>query len=325
MFFSIVVPVFNVETYIEKCVQSVLEQTFSDWELLLIDDGSTDQSGMLCQTFVEKDSRVRYFYKENGGPSDTRNYGIERSQGKYLFFLDSDDFIANFALESLYEECIDWKMPDVLLSEGEFLYSEDGITKRRNFNCKEYKGISGRDAILKTMHIAPNWGVFGKCYRLDYWRKHGFWFSKGKLGEDLEMVDRVVLEAETISMVPTFYYYRLSRGGSLTTEVNKKQKFDDLLALISWEKYFEEKHIDEEVRTAFRSMTVRMYCYEILGSVYLFKGDEKKELLKLEAEMLFYLNYSSKQGIKLMKILCRCFGLKFSCFVLGKLKHWGIV
>ena len=61
MFFSIVVPVFNVETYIEKCVQSVLEQTFSDWELLLIDDGSTDQSGMLCQTFVEKDSRVRYF------------------------------------------------------------------------------------------------------------------------------------------------------------------------------------------------------------------------------------------------------------------------
>ena len=325
MFFIIVVPVFNVESYIEECVQSVIEQTFSEWELLLIDDGSTDQSSVFCQAFAGKDSRIHYFYKENGGPSDTRNYGIKRARGQYLFFLDSDDFIAEFALESLYRECMDQKMPDVLLSEGEFLYSKNRITKKKSFNCVEYRGITGRNAVLKTMYITPNWGVFGKCYRLDYWRKHEFWFAKGRLGEDLEIIDRVVLEAETVSMVPMFYYYRISREGSLTSKINKKQKFDDLLALISWEKYFEEREIDKEVRTAFRKMTVSMYCYEILGNAYLFKGNEKRELLELAEGLLFYLDYSSKKGVRLMKILCRCLGIRFSCFVLGRLKRWGIV
>lgn len=84
--------------------------------------------------------------------------GSKGPEDNIFFFLDSDDFIAEFALESLYRECMDQKMPDVLLSEGEFLYSKNRITKKKSFNCVEYRGITGRNAVLKTMYITPNWG-----------------------------------------------------------------------------------------------------------------------------------------------------------------------
>ena len=99
---SIIVPVYNVEEYLKQCLDSILEQTFSDYEVILVNDGSTDNSGLICQEYAEKDSRIRYFEKENGGLSDARNYGIEQAQGEYLTFVDSDDFLDKMHLNVLY-------------------------------------------------------------------------------------------------------------------------------------------------------------------------------------------------------------------------------
>lgn len=175
-FFSIVVPVYNVEKYIERSIQSVVSQTFDNWELLLVDDGSTDASSEICRRYAATDKRIQVFCKENSGAADTRNYGVDMAGGQYLLFLDSDDSIMDLALDTLYKECVEQNMPDVILSEGGYLYDGETARERKNYSRDEYKGITGRNAVLKTMQIAPNWAVFGKCFRLDFWRTHAFRF-----------------------------------------------------------------------------------------------------------------------------------------------------
>ena len=99
---SVIVPVYNTEKYLHRCVDSILAQTFTDFELLLIDDGSTDSSGAICDEYAQKDSRVRVFHKENGGVSSARNLGLDKAKGKWVTFVDSDDWIKESFLNKLY-------------------------------------------------------------------------------------------------------------------------------------------------------------------------------------------------------------------------------
>lgn len=98
---SCIIPVYNTEKYLRRCIESVLAQTFVDWEMLLIDDGSTDASGSICDEYAAKDERIRVFHKENGGISSARNLGLNYAQGEWIFFVDSDDSLPKTSLESL--------------------------------------------------------------------------------------------------------------------------------------------------------------------------------------------------------------------------------
>ena len=97
---SIIVPVYNTEKYLDRCIQSILSQTYTDFELLLIDDGSTDSSGVICDKYAEQDSRVRVFHKENGGVSSARNIGLDNANGVWITFCDSDDWVYPYWLEN---------------------------------------------------------------------------------------------------------------------------------------------------------------------------------------------------------------------------------
>ena len=99
---SVIVPIYNVEKYLRQCLDSIQNQTYQNFECLLINDGSPDNSADICREYVEKDSRFKYFEKENGGLSDARNYGIRQSKGSYLTFVDSDDWLEHDALDRLY-------------------------------------------------------------------------------------------------------------------------------------------------------------------------------------------------------------------------------
>lgn len=102
---SVIVPVYNTEKYLGECVQSILNQIFTDFELLLIDDGSTDQSGAICDTYALQDKRVKVFHKENGGVSSARNMGLDEARGEWIVFVDSDDWVAN----SYFSELLSFK------------------------------------------------------------------------------------------------------------------------------------------------------------------------------------------------------------------------
>ena len=99
---SIIVPIYNVEQYIDKCIQSILNQTYQNLEIILVDDGATDRSGSIADSYAAKDKRIKVFHKENGGISDARNYGLDHVTGDYILFVDSDDFIENTMCERLF-------------------------------------------------------------------------------------------------------------------------------------------------------------------------------------------------------------------------------
>lgn len=323
MLFSIVVPVYNVEKYISICIDSIVRQTYSNWELLLIDDGSTDRSYEICREYEEREERIHLYKKKNTGQADTRNIGIEYAVGDYLLFVDSDDYIATDTLQRLYDECRRWKQVDVIISEGEFQVYGNQVEERINWKAEEYSGISGRDTLIRTMRTAPNWSPCGKCYRLLYWRDHGFSFAKNRFSEDFELIDRVVLEAKRVSMIKTFYYYRRFREDSTMTKPNKKLRIDELWALKSWEQYFFERGIDKdpELLLAFRNIFSNLYCHEILANLYLFSATEKKEVLQEIKKYKFYLNYGKNKENKAIRIAVRYLGFPLTCELLGIIKR----
>lgn len=326
LLFSIVIPVYNVEKYIEACVESILAQSYSQWEILLVDDGSTDGSGQICKTYASQYENIHLLTKENTGQADSRNRGVEMATGDYLVFVDSDDYIAANTLEVMYAACEKWNRPDVVLSEGMHEIFGNKLGGYHHWNCEDYPGLPGRETILKTMKTAPNWSPCGKCYRLAYWREHGFHFLSNRLSEDFELIDRVILEAGCVTMVPTFYYYRRFRENSTMTKTNKKLKRDELLNLFEWEKYYIDKGInqDAELLSAFRRVHANLFCHDILGNVYLFEGEEKKEMLTLAKKLLFLLQYGDNREVAVVRASIRCVGLKGTCFLLGMIKRWRI-
>lgn len=323
MLFSIVVPVYNVEKYISICIDSIIQQTYSNWELLLIDDGSTDRSYEICKEYEKKDERIYLYKKENTGQADTRNIGIGYATGDYLLFVDSDDYIDTDTLQRLYDECCRWKQVDVIISEGEFQVYGNQVEERKNWNAEEYLGISGRDVLIKTMRIAPNWSPCGKCYRRLYWIEHRFSFVKNRFAEDFELIDRVVLEAKCVSMIKTFYYYRRFRKDSTMTKPNKKLRVDELWALKSWEQYFVDRGIDKdpELLLAFRNIFSDLYCHEILANLYLFSAPEKRRVLQEIKKYKFYLNYGKNKEIKAIRIAVKYLGFPLTCELLGIVKQ----
>ncbi len=320
--FSIVVPVYNVELYLKECIESIIEQTYSEWELILIDDGSTDKSGEICRSYEKQDERIKVFTKTNSGQADSRNVGIEKATGDYLLFVDSDDFIANDTLQRCYEKCVEWNLPDIILSEGMFEVRDGIMAEDHQWESAEYQGFSGRETLLKTMKAAPNWSPCGKCYRLDFWKKHGFRFPTKRLAEDFALIDKVVLEADCAVMVPSFYYYRRFRENSTMTSVNKKLKYDELLNLIDWEQFLQDRELGDELTTAFRKRFAVLYCHDILGNLYLFKGKERKDVLVMARELKFYLAYTEGTEERMVGVVTKIIGLKNTCLLLGWLKRY---
>lgn len=170
--FSIIVPVYNTEKYLDKCVHSILKQTYPDFELILVDDGSTDQCPQMCDTYQKKDSRVKVLHKKNGGVSSARNLGISVAEGTYIWFIDSDDYIEPFSLQQLYEAQQD-KDADMYI-----------------FNCRNERGLfSGTfDEFLCKYYFTyiVGFGPWNKLYKRKIIIDNGIRFDQEEtVGEDL--------------------------------------------------------------------------------------------------------------------------------------------
>ena len=126
---SIIIPVYNGEKYLNSCISSILQQSFTDFELLLVDDGSTDVSGEICDGYAAGDSRVRVFHVENGGPSRARNLGLREAMGQYVAFVDADDELYPDSLESM-AQCVTDAFPELIMAEANTVDAEGNILKR---------------------------------------------------------------------------------------------------------------------------------------------------------------------------------------------------
>ena len=212
---SIIVPVYNVEEYLRECVDSVLNQTYSDVEVILVDDGSTDQSGNICDEYAEMDSRIKVIHKKNEGVSAARNTGIETASGERIIFVDSDDSIHPRLLES-YRELDDDSV--TLLCD----YTTDMEEwKRFSLNdFQEHMEFVAREKFMKLFYKGYMNPPFNKYFRADIIREHQIRFPEDmSLGEDLifNMKYLAAVKSDYRILHGPFYYYRENRAGSLST------------------------------------------------------------------------------------------------------------
>lgn len=203
---SIIVPIYNVEKYIAKCLESVKKQTLTDFECLLIDDGTKDNSIEVAKEVTRDDNRFIYFHKENGGLSDARNYGIKRAKGEYVFFLDSDDYIREDLLEKAYVMA---KKHDSDITCFDIMYVYEDRTDINTVNMKEVDSFKDNKELIYINHSANN-----KIFRRSF--LEGKSFIKGIWYEDMATVPVWVGKANNVSYVNEALYFYVQRSGSIS-------------------------------------------------------------------------------------------------------------
>lgn len=222
---SIIVPVYNVESYLEKCVKSILNQTYSNFEVLLINDGSTDNSPNICENLKELDSRIKIFHKKNEGVSATRNFGIENSTGKFITFIDSDDFINKDMLEVLYNNL---KNNDADISIGKVVdtFDENYIFKENNEEISNWDNKNAMKKILEAKETS--FFPVAKLFKKSLFEKIKF-NKEYKLAEDALLITEILLsEKLNIVYCNKEVYAYLHHKNSATTTVVKEYVFDTI-------------------------------------------------------------------------------------------------
>ena len=209
---SIIVPIYKVEEYLPECVESILAQSFEDFEAILVDDGSPDNCGNICDEYAKKDKRIRVIHKENGGLSDARNKGIDAARGQYLTFMDSDDTITENYMEYLYSAA---KEHDADIVQASLAKSRDKIgTNRPDRRGKEYdiRIMNMKDALFDYLTCRTLYGnAVCKLYKREVFGK--IRYPKGKLTEDEYTTYKVIMRSNTVVCVPErIYYYRIHQG-----------------------------------------------------------------------------------------------------------------
>ena len=248
---SIIVPVYNVEEYLKQCLDSILGQTYRNWELILVNDGSTDSSGLICQEYAEKDARIRYYEKENGGLSDARNYGIEQAQGEYLTFVDSDDFLDASHLNVLYNALV---KNDVDISIANYTnYQTSTATFYLHTFGDYYEKIYTSEELIDDLSFLERndlsfstiWGSLYKKRVFSFLR-----FPKGVIGEDVALIYKMYTQVDKIVYVhKDTYIYRENDSGIskskiyplVTAQLNHVAERLALLAIMG---YDVTKHFD---------------------------------------------------------------------------------
>lgn len=251
---SIIVPVYNVEEYLKQCLDSILEQTFSDYEVILVNDGSTDNSGLICQEYAEKDSRIRYFEKENGGLSDARNYGIEQAQGEYLTFVDSDDFLDKMHLNVLYTALVSNNVDISIVnyanyqtSNATFYLHTFGEYYEKNYSSEE---LLDNLAILERndLSFSTIWGKLYKRSVFSFLR-----FPKGVIGEDVALIYKIYTQVDKIVYAhKDTYIYRENDSGITKSKIYplvtaQLNHIAERLALLAIMGYDVTKHFDRYI------------------------------------------------------------------------------
>ena len=210
---SIIVPVYKVEKYLHRCLDSIVKQTFTDWECILVDDGSPDNSGNICDEYAEKDKRFRVLHNENAGVSTARNNGLDEAKGEYVTFVDSDDWIKKEMLEELYNAAIDRK--------AEMVVSGLILTDGNNFE-REFKARNGWLNIPKDFYPCIQ-GSCSKLFLKTVLSQYKIKFPVGiTIAEDLYFVFQVCINSKRIfGTDKLFYYYRIN-SNSVTHNISIK-------------------------------------------------------------------------------------------------------
>lgn len=276
-FVSIIVPIYNAEKYLRQCLDSVLSQSFSDWECILVDDGSSDGSAQICDEFADKDARFFVFHKENAGVGSARNFGIEKASGKYLIFLDSDDFLENNCLENLLSRKF---IPDLTIFAFSKVLSGNvvGIKKLKSTfsdnpaRVKEILLDMKADSYTSDAFCFP----WDKLFRLTLIRENDIKFPLDiHLREDEIFMYRYLNVCKSLEILSEpLHFYRITRSG-LTY---RKRPYEEDLKLAEY--ILTETKLMQTSKEFANSQVIRALLYHFSALMNVENKSGKKRILK---------------------------------------------
>ena len=277
---SIIVPVYNVEEYVKRCVESILSQTYRDFELILVDDGSTDRSGEICENLKKEDGRILVFHQENSGLSAARNRGLSEAKGEYITYIDSDDYVDEAYLEVLYS--LASKEQAMVAVCGYQLVVENQEVEKYGEKCDEPHLLSGREAVKEI--VAGNKRsmitAWGKLYHNSL--RNLLVYPEGRLHEDEFVTYKVLYQAEQVVETPAPLYYYFQREKSIMNQGYNLRRLDKLIALHEAISFFGSNR-DSELRR----FALKRYLLNLQIAWYRIKKNcpqEKEALKKIRQE-----------------------------------------
>ncbi len=259
---SVIIPVYNTKKYLGSCINSVLNQTYTNLEILLIDDGSSDGSEKICDYYATVDSRIIVYHKENGGLSDARNYGLDRARGDFIAFVDSDDVINIHFFERLMktqrETDADVVSCDIIrfINDSEFKHNE------KYCESKDEMVIEGEGILIEYFSKVRNPIIYhGLCMKI--YKKNVFYnlrFDKGRLHEDVFITHKILSVTKRFVMVFAPYYGYRNNSESICNTYNQKNFIDECEALFVMDDYFK----DSNVYNCVQSYLIKKFYLQIM-------------------------------------------------------------
>lgn len=308
---TFIIPVYNVESYLEQCVMSIMNQCVPEVEVILIDDGSTDNSGKMCDMFAERFPEISVIHQQNGGLSAARNAGLYVANGRYITFVDSDDYVGKRSIERILswigktdaDICFlkAWKVfPDGSCAQLDDTYSAEKLRA----------GKSEAIRYLSEMSKYPG-SAWTKLFRIDFLKRNNLYFPKDRrISEDLGFIRDCILSANSFDALPVdFYYYRQVRQGSITSKITMKS-FEGLGQFVceSVEKLTYAGEPKGEIECDVLSFAAYEYSIMLWQYNYL-EGNDKKTAFEFLKEYRWVLQYGKAKKVKLVNFVLQILGI----------------
>lgn len=328
MVISFIIPVYKVESYLRQCVDSITCQTYRDIEVILVDDGSPDNSPQLCDLLAREDNRIRVIHKENGGLSDARNAGLKAATGDYVAFVDGDDFwLSRDDLSGLLEVAEKQSESDFIGYNCKYYYPDtENYSSWVAYSDKLLTPVDKNTAVIELVKS----GTFpmSACLKLmkrDFLVKNDLFFVKGQIAEDIPWFINVLDTCDKCSFINQYVYsYRQNVAGSIT-KTSGRRSFDSLFDIFKTEiEKVEDRSFNHEAQNALRSFWAYEYCI-LLTYLHDFDRSERKSIRKELHQYKGVLQYTENPKVKKVSLVYRMFGIRVTEFVLDvyqfKRKH----
>lgn len=320
-FFSIIIPVYKVEDYLHKCVNSILAQNFEDFEIILVNDGSPDSCPSICDQYAIKDNRIKVLHKQNEGSSAARNDGIKVANGEYLIFVDSDDYWeGNNALKSIHKRLYN-NSTDLLLFGYKNLNVRTGkfSIAKENYTSSLLSGVKTDDVIayLFDNNLFPG-SAWVTVTRRELIIINNIFFEKGIVAEDTDWLINLFSFVKSIDSVDDiFYVYLKNRANSISNSSGVKGVESLLFIMDRWVPEFLN---NKNEKTAKYFLGFLGFHFSTLFLTYAYLSNAEKEVYKLEVKKYFFLfNYIKIFKVRVIKIILNVFGVKYGSILLGKM------
>ena len=308
-FISIIVPVYNVESYLCCCIDSVINQRFDSYELLLVDDGSPDGCPEICDEYAANFEQIRVIHKENGGLSDARNAGVIAARGSYVMFIDSDDYIAEGSLEKIAEKLSSAEEIDILFLNAYSLFPDKIIAPYGTLYASALFEGKSRSGILSALSGFPIYPVnaWQKVVRHELILNHCAFFTKGLYCEDLDWSLSLMMHAKSFACCEHMhYYYRQARQGSIMSDKTSKMFIDMLFIIQKWCELASSQNVDHA--DFIHRMLAVNYHMILLPRYCDLSQAEKSNYAKEVRTLAWLLRHTGNTKARLEGFIVRAFG-----------------